>query len=64
VKVGSDPDINREKEKHLFDKITLVGEIKNEFARERGTRVYILKGAKQSVNKILEEEILKRKNRH
>ena len=64
VKESSDPDLKREKEMPLFEKITLVGEIKNEFARERGTRVYLLKGAKQSVNKILHEEILKRKNRH
>lgn len=64
VKEGSDPDINREKEMHLFKTISFVGEIENKYAREYGTRVYLLKGAKQSINKILQEEILKRKNRH
>jgi len=42
----------------LFEKITLVGEIKNEFAWERRTRGYLLKVSKQSINGILQEEIL------
>jgi 4-amino-4-deoxy-L-arabinose transferase-like glycosyltransferase len=50
VKQSSDSDINREREKALFEKITFVGEIKNEYARENGTKVYILKGAKQSIS--------------
>jgi len=64
VKDASDPDINREKEKSLFKTITFKGEIQNKYARECGTRVYLLKGAKQSINDILQEEILKRKDRH
>jgi hypothetical protein len=46
----------------LFEKITLVGEIKNKYAREHGTKVYLLKGSKQSINEILKEEILEKKN--
>ncbi len=62
VKGNTDLDVNREKEMPLFDKITMVGEIKNKYAREFGTRVYLLKGAKQSINDILQAEILERKN--
>lgn len=62
VKVDTDVDKNREKEMPLFDNITLVGEIKNKYAREHGTKVYLLKGTKQSINEILREEIQERKN--
>ena len=62
VKESSDSDRNREREMPLFEEITLVGEIKNKYARERGAKVYLLKGAKRSINEILQEEILERKN--
>lgn len=62
VKEIYDTDKNRDKEKPLFEKITFIGEIKNENSREKGTRVYLLAGAKQSINKILREEILERKS--
>ena len=62
VKESSDLDKNREQEMPLFEKITLIGEVKNKYAREFGTRVYLLKGAKQSINDILQVEILERKN--
>jgi hypothetical protein len=62
IKEIADTDINRENEMPLFEKITLVGEIKNKYAREYGTRVYLLEGAKQTINQILMEEILERKN--
>jgi len=61
VKEASDKDINREREKPFFDEVTLMGEIKNVYAREHGARVYLLKGAKQSINEILREEIVERK---
>jgi len=61
VKERFDTDKNREEERPLFEKITFVGEIKNENAREKGTRVYLLSGAKQSINKTFKEEILERK---
>lgn len=41
----------------------MVGEIKNEFAREDGTRVYLLKNANQSIDAILKEEIERKKNK-
>lgn len=61
VKEGADLDVNREKEMPLFEEITLVGEIKNKYAREHGTKVYLLKGSRQSINEILKEEIQKKK---
>jgi hypothetical protein len=62
VKSIYDKDKNRDREREFFDSVTLVGEITNQYAREKGTRVYLLKNAKISVNDILKEEILKRKN--
>jgi len=62
VKENTDLDVNREKEMPLFDKITMVGEIENKYAREHGAKVYLLKGSKQSINEILREEIKERKN--
>ena len=61
VKHSRDTDKNREKEKPLFETISLVGEVKNVHSPEYGTRVYLLKGAKQSINEILRKEILDRK---
>lgn len=62
VKEIYDEDKNREREKEFFESVTLMGEITNQYARERGTRVYLLKSAKQSVNDILRKEIRERKN--
>lgn len=53
---------NRDRERAFFESVTLVGEITNQYAREKGTRVYLLKNAKVSVNDILKEEIRERKN--
>ena len=61
VKESTDLDINREREMPLFEEITLVGQINNKYAREKGTKVYLLKGSKQSINEILKEEIQERK---
>lgn len=57
VKQYDDKDKNRVKEMPLFEEITLIGEIENKYAREVGTKVYLLRGAKQSINKILQEEM-------
>jgi hypothetical protein len=54
---SSDSDINRVKGMSLFERITLAGEINNRYAREYGTRVYILKGPNQSINEFLYKEI-------
>lgn len=62
VKEASDRDSNREKEIPLFDSVFYIGKIENKYARENGTKVYLLKGAKQSINDILKKEIDERKN--
>ncbi len=64
VKSIYDKDKNRERERAFFDSVDLVGEISNPFAREKGTKVYLLKSAKISVNDILREEIRKNKNNY
>ena len=61
VKGPWDDDPSRERERTLFETVELIGEIENPYAREKGTKVYLLKGAKQSIEKILEEEIERRK---
>lgn len=63
VKEVYDPDKDRMKEKPIFEDVSLIGEIKNRYARESGTKVYLLRGAKQSINDILREEIKNRKNK-
>lgn len=55
VKEATDSDSKREKEKSLFDNIFFIGEIENGYAREKATKVYLLKGAKQSINEILKK---------
>jgi hypothetical protein len=64
VKNINDEDKNREREKAFFDSVELVGEISNPFAREKGTAVYMLKGAKISVNDIFRDEISKNRNNY
>jgi hypothetical protein len=61
VQEASDDDPARTKEKPWFEKIELTGEINNPYAREEGTKIYLLQGAKININKIIEEEIEKRK---
>lgn len=62
VQVNSDTDKDREKERPWFDKIILVGEIKDPYSREKGTRVYLLKGAKISINDYFKKELHLRQN--
>ena len=57
VQSANDDDPERTREKPWFTSVSLIGEIENEFARERGTRVYLLRGAKRSINEILRVEI-------
>jgi hypothetical protein len=56
-----DDDPERKREAQLFDSITLIGVVENEYARDKGTRVYLLKGAKKDINAILKEEIHNKK---
>ena len=63
VKEINDADKERKDEKLLFDSIYLAGKIQNEYARENGTAVYVLMGAKEGVNKIIEKEIEEQKHK-
>lgn len=63
VKGRYDQDRDREREKTFFESVSLIGTIENPYAREYGTRVYLLKGAKQSINAILRAEIQDQKRK-
>jgi hypothetical protein len=61
VQESSDDDIAREKEKPLFETVILADSLTNLYAREFGTRIFVLKNAKQDINKILEGDIAEEK---
>ena len=48
--------------KSLFKTMSFVGEVKNVYSIEYGTKVYILREPKQSINEVLRKEIQERKN--
>jgi hypothetical protein len=62
VQVSTDDDPERTREQAFFNEISLIGKIQNQYAREVGTSVYLLKGAKVSINNILREEIESRRH--
>ncbi|MEO8771778.1 MAG: glycosyltransferase family 39 protein [Ferruginibacter sp.] len=62
ILVKDDSKENVDHEKTLFESVILRGTIENEFAREKGTRIFLLSGPKTDINKVIEEEINK-KNR-
>jgi len=64
VKEIYDEDKNRDRERAFFESVILAVEITNLYAREKGTRVYVLKNAKTSINDILKEEIKEKKNKN
>ena len=64
IKEINDADKERKDENPLFDSIYLAGKIQNEYAREYGTAVYVLMGAKAGVNEIIEREIKKKQQRN
>lgn len=57
VKDIYDTDTMRSDEKPLFQEIRYFGKIENKFAREQGTRIYVLKNARTDINAILKKEI-------
>ena len=57
VQNRDDDDKERKKERPLFEKISLTGKVENQYAREYGTSIYQLVGAKVSINKILKSDI-------
>ncbi len=62
VQDPDDDDTGRVKERPLFDTVYRVGVNENEYSREYGRKVYLLKGAKTDIMKIISGEIEKRKN--
>lgn len=64
IREAGESDPERKKEKPFFYKITKIGELKNNFARERGTTVFLLEGAKIDINNRLKLEIEERKHDH
>ncbi|NWJ51999.1 MAG: glycosyltransferase family 39 protein [Bacteroidetes bacterium] len=62
IKDVYDRDPLRQKEKPLFDSTSIVGKIENPYARELGTTIYLLKGAKTNINRIIAKEVVERKN--
>lgn len=63
VKEANDSDSSRSKEKQLFDSVLVYGKIKDPYARELGTTVYLLLGAKDTASVILYHAIEQRKAR-
>ena len=57
IQSADDDDPDRNKEKPLFKEIRRTGKIENNYAREAGTSVYLLLGAKTSINEILKKDI-------
>lgn len=61
VQGKNDDDPARKREREFFEEVLFMGKITNPNARETGTSVYLLRGAKVSVNHILRKEINNRR---
>ena len=61
VEDNNDDDVKRTKEKPLFETIILADSLTNGYAREFGTRIFVLKNATQDINKILQSDIAEEK---
>ncbi len=57
VETTFDDDPNRTEERPLFDTVYVAGRIENEFAREFGTTIYVLKGSKIDLKARILDEI-------
>ena len=57
IQEPDDDDPGRTRERPWFDKIVMTGMNDNPYSRERGTKVYLLQGAKLNINPILAQEI-------
>ncbi|RNL50246.1 glycosyltransferase family 39 protein [Pedobacter jejuensis] len=64
VREINEEDPQRKKEQPFFEKIIKIGEIKNPYAREKGTAVFLLQGANIDINSRLQAEIKERKHDH
>lgn len=63
VKDTFDIDPGRKKELPLFESVQLVGKIENPYAREKGTRIYLLRNAKVPIMHYFTEDIIEQKKR-
>jgi hypothetical protein len=61
VKEVNDKDPGRDRERAFFEEVRLIGQVSNPYAREKGTKVYLLRKAKISVNEVLRKEIRDKK---
>ncbi len=61
IQNADDDDKERSKERKLFKTVTTIGTIENNYAREKGTAIYLLKDATTSINKILQGDIKEEK---
>jgi hypothetical protein len=57
VKDIYDKETDRSDEKKMFEKVYLFGKIENEFAREKGTSIYVFENARINVNAIILKDI-------
>ncbi|RZL39663.1 MAG: glycosyltransferase family 39 protein [Pedobacter sp.] len=64
IREANEEDPERKKEQPFFEKITKIGELRNPYAREKGTTVFLLEGAKIDVNSRLKSEIEEEKHDH
>ena len=60
---ADNPETEKTEEKKLFKTVTLEGQVENIYAREKGTRIYLLKDAFASVNQLLKQEIIEEKSK-
>lgn len=64
IKYHNDKDTGRTREKAFFENVSLKARLENEDAIERGAGIYLLQHATVSVNDILQQEIVERKNNY
>ena len=57
VKEANDDDPDRTEESPLFDSVVRYDSIENPYAREVGTRIYILREAKANIAELLRKEM-------
>jgi hypothetical protein len=56
-----DEDPERNQERSLCDTLILAGEITNPYAREKGTKIWLMKDVKPEVKRVIEEELREKK---
>ena len=61
VKEAGESDAGRQREQPYFDSIFLRGKVSNEFAREKGTAIFVLLRAKPAFTPIVNKEVEERK---